>query len=154
MNEIIGFSTNVRNFFNVEKTPKTFQNLTQIWRNGMLTEKSNFQWKIKIILDFPCRVLRLVKIMASPSYLTLSLSTTATTMREVRVSKWVWNYPWYDDASFVWSCWQLDTLCIVDWIIQTFTFKIFIFIIYFFKERSNTASLLHLSKENEYFHFV
>ena len=104
MNEIIRFSTNVRNFFNVEKTPKTFQNLTQIWRNGMLTEKSNFQWTIKIILDFPCRVLRLVKIMASPSYLTLSLSTMATTMREVRVSKWVLNYQWYDDAFFVWSC--------------------------------------------------
>ena len=154
MNEIIRFSTNVRNFFNVEKTPKTFQNLTQIWRNGMLTEKSNLQWTIKIILDFPCRVLRLVKIMASPSYLTLSLSTTATTMRGVRVSKWVSNYRLYDDAFFIWSCWQLDTLCIVDWIKQTFTFKIFIFIIYFFKERNKTASLLHLSKENEYFHFV
>ena len=42
MNGIIRFSTNVRNFFNVEKTPKTFQNLTQIWRNGMLTEKIKF----------------------------------------------------------------------------------------------------------------
>ena len=100
MNEIIRFSTNVRNFFNVEETPKTFQNLTQIWRNGMLTEKSNLQWTIKIILDFPCRVLRLVKIMASPSYLTLSLSTMATTMREVRVSKWVLKYQCYDD----WWC--------------------------------------------------
>ena len=42
----------------------------------------------------------------------------------------------------------------MDWIIQTFTFKIFIFIIYFFKEKSKTASLLHLSKENEYFHLI
>ena len=149
MNEIIRFSTNVRNFFNVEETPKTFQNLTQIWRNGMLTEKSNLQWTIKIILDFPCRVLRLVKIMASPSYLTLSLSTMATTMREVRVSKWVLKYQCYDD----WWC----IFCLIlltaghpvycgldntDFYFQNI-YSQAVLIIIRFKKKSKTASLLH-----------